>query len=67
MLGVLQARPGDGLLLQQAEPEGHLHGGLEAGPADLAVALQGVAVAEFLLHVQGDQAWWRSSYEPFDD
>jgi hypothetical protein len=28
---------------------------------------QGVAVAEFLLHIQGDQAWWRWSYEPFDD
>jgi hypothetical protein len=28
---------------------------------------QGVAVAEFLLHVQGDQAWWRWSYEPFED
>jgi hypothetical protein len=26
-----------------------------------------VAVAEFLLHIQGDQAWWRWSYEPFDD
>ena len=27
----------------------------------------GVEVAEFLLHIQGDQAWWRWSYEPLDD
>src|SRR4051794_36950616 len=27
----------------------------------------GVEVAEFLLHVQGNDAWWRWSYEPFDD
>jgi hypothetical protein len=28
---------------------------------------QGVAVAEFLLHLQGDRAWWRWSAEPFED
>ena len=28
---------------------------------------QGVRVAEFLLHIQGDEAWWRWSYEPFED
>ncbi|WFE26672.1 hypothetical protein O7623_25820 [Solwaraspora sp. WMMD791] len=27
----------------------------------------GVAVPELLLHVDGDQAWWRWSDEPFDD
>jgi hypothetical protein len=27
----------------------------------------GVEVAEFLLHVQDHEAWWRWSYEPFDD
>jgi hypothetical protein len=31
------------------------------------VDAKGVAVAEFLLHVQGDEAWWRWSYEPFED
>lgn len=24
-------------------------------------------VAEYLLHIEGDRAWWRWSYEPFDD
>jgi hypothetical protein len=28
------------------------------------VDAKGVAVAEFLPHVQGDEAWWRWSYEP---
>jgi hypothetical protein len=27
---------------------------------------KGVRVAEFLLHVDGDDAWWRWSYEPFE-
>ncbi|MFY1695908.1 MULTISPECIES: hypothetical protein [unclassified Solwaraspora] len=27
----------------------------------------GVAVPEFLLHIDGDQAWWRWIDEPFDD
>ncbi|MFY1652087.1 hypothetical protein ACN27J_14465 [Solwaraspora sp. WMMB762] len=27
----------------------------------------GAAVPEFLLHVEGDEAWWRWSDEPFDD
>ncbi|MDG4772935.1 hypothetical protein [Solwaraspora sp. WMMD792] len=27
----------------------------------------GVAVPEFLLHVEGDEAWWRWSDEPFDE
>jgi hypothetical protein len=27
----------------------------------------GVRVAEFLLHVEGDEAWWRWSDEPFDE
>lgn len=31
------------------------------------VDANGVEVAEFLLHIQGRDAWWRWSYEPFDD
>jgi hypothetical protein len=27
----------------------------------------GVRVPEFLLHIEGDEAWWRYSDEPFDD
>jgi hypothetical protein len=27
----------------------------------------GNEVPEFLLHIQGDEAWWRWSDEPFDD
>src|SRR3954447_8949031 len=27
----------------------------------------GVRVGEFLLHIQGEKAWWRWSYEPFED
>jgi hypothetical protein len=27
----------------------------------------GVRVAEFLLHVEGDEAWWRWADEPFGD
>ena len=27
----------------------------------------GVEVAEFLLHIQGDDAWWRWSYEPLEE
>ena len=30
------------------------------------VAPDGVPVPEFLLHVDGDEAWWRYSDEPFD-
>ncbi|MEV6847472.1 hypothetical protein [Actinoplanes sp. NPDC051411] len=28
---------------------------------------EGNEVPEFLLHIQGDEAWWRWSDEPFDD
>ncbi|GLY02896.1 MULTISPECIES: hypothetical protein [Actinoplanes] len=28
---------------------------------------EGVDVPEFLLHVEGDEAWWRWSDEPFDE
>ncbi|MBC8141478.1 MAG: hypothetical protein H7Y38_08565 [Armatimonadetes bacterium] len=31
------------------------------------VAPEGVPVAEFLLHIVGDDAWFRYSDEPFDD
>lgn len=27
----------------------------------------GQVVPEFLLHIDGDEAWWRWSEEPFDD
>jgi hypothetical protein len=27
----------------------------------------GIDVPEFLLHVRGEEAWFRFSYEPFDD
>ena len=27
----------------------------------------GVRMPEFLLHIDGDEAWWRYSDEPFDD
>ncbi|MBX6751337.1 MAG: hypothetical protein IRY85_17015 [Micromonosporaceae bacterium] len=28
---------------------------------------EGRDVPEFLLHIDGDQAWWRWSDEPFDE
>ena len=46
MLGVLEARPGDRAFLLQAEAEGHVHRRLQSRPADLAVSLQRVPVAE---------------------
>jgi hypothetical protein len=31
------------------------------------VTPDGVRVPEFLLHIDGDEAWWRYSDEPFDE
>lgn len=44
----------------------------EAAYAEVRSAVQlvdptGKPVAEFLLHIQGDEASWRFSYEPFDE
>jgi hypothetical protein len=41
-----------------------------AGAVRAAVSLrypEGNAVPEFLMHIQGDEAWWRWNDEPFDD
>jgi hypothetical protein len=46
VLGVLEPRPGDRLLLLEVEAERHVHRGLESRAADFAVALQRVPVAE---------------------
>src|SRR5688572_16745660 len=46
MICILQPRPCDPLALNEFEAECYFHRGLKAGAADLAIALQRVAVAK---------------------
>ncbi len=36
-------------------------------PRGIASACTGRSVPEFLLHIEGEDAWWRSSDEPFPE